>query len=74
MQCRRDCERSRRHRGDLSARDSAFEDGLRQLFQEQRHAVTALDDLIADFAREDGLTGNPLDQRSTVALAEPVER
>jgi len=52
----------------------AFEDRFGQLFDEERHAVGALDDLVDDLARETGIAGELLDQRRPVAPAEPVQR
>src|SRR3977135_3093286 len=45
-----------------------------QLFDEQRHAVGALDDLGDGLAGKAGIAGKPLNQCRAVAPAEPVQR
>ena len=64
----------RQYRGDPVVAIAAFQHRLGQLFDEQRHAVGALDDLVDDLAGEAGIAGKPLDQRRAVAPAEPVQR
>jgi hypothetical protein len=43
-----------------------FEHRLRQLFDEQRHAVGALDDLFDDLVGKTGIAGEALDESCTV--------
>ena len=52
----------------------AFQHRLRQLLDEQWHAIGAVDDPVDDLAREAGIAGEPLDQRCAIARAEPVQR
>jgi hypothetical protein len=65
---------SRKHGGNPVVAIAAFEHGLGQFFDEQRHAIGALDDLTDGLAGEAGITGEPFDQHRAVLPAEPVER
>jgi hypothetical protein len=53
---------------------AGFQHRFGQLFDEQRHAVGARDDLVDDLFGETGIAGEPLNQRRAVAPAEPVQR
>jgi hypothetical protein len=55
-------------------RRSAFEHRLRQLLEEQRHAVGMGDDPIHEGLWQRSATGDPLDQRRALRAAQPVER
>ena len=62
------------HRGDPIVAIAGFEHRFRQLFDEQRHAVGALDDLGDGFPGKAGIPCKLLDQRRAVMPAEPVQR
>jgi hypothetical protein len=64
----------RQHRGDPVVGIAAFEHCFGQLFDEQRHPVGALDDLVDNLVGETGISGEPFDQRRTVTPVEPVQR
>ena len=65
---------SPQYRGDAVVAIGAFEHRLRQLFDEQRHAVGALDDLFDDLVGETGIAGEALDQNYAVAFPKAVQR
>ena len=78
VQCRGDGERRPCYRfagGSTAgpARVGRFQHRLRQLLDEQRHALRALDDLVHDAARQPFLAGDPFDQRRSFAPVEAVE-
>jgi hypothetical protein len=52
----------------------AFEHRLRQLLDEQRHAVGALDDLVDNLLGETGIASEALDQRRAIAFPKAVQR
>ena len=58
----------------LLAQQAAFDNGLGQLLEEQRHAVGAGEDLLEDLGRQRLAAGRPLDQGRALAAAEAGER
>ncbi len=60
-----------RHRSSI--RPVAFEYGFRQLFDEERHAVGACNDLIPDTGRQDLRAADMLYQCRDVELAQPCQ-
>jgi hypothetical protein len=63
----------RQHRGDPVVAVCGFEHRFGQLFDEERYAVGAFDDLTDDLGGKPGVAGKPLDQRRAVVAAEPVQ-
>jgi len=64
----------RQNRGDAVVAIGAFENSFGEFFNEQRHTVRALDDLVDRIARKAGVAGEPIDQGSTIASLEPAQR
>ena len=58
----------------LLAQEAAFDNGLGQLLEKQRHAVGAGEDLLEDLGRQRLAAGRPRDQRRALAAAEAGER
>jgi hypothetical protein len=53
--------------------EAGFEDRLGQLFDEQRHAVGLLEDLVEDLPGQQLVAADPFDQSRALAPVEPVE-
>jgi hypothetical protein len=71
MQRRRNCERCRRNRAD----HRIFHDCFRQFFEEQRHAIRALDDFGHDLARQcRGVADDSADQCVAFVPPEATQR
>ena len=64
----------RQHRDDPIVAIAGFEHRLGQFFNEQRHAVGALDDLVNGLSGEAGFASKLLDQRRAFTPIEPVQR
>jgi hypothetical protein len=64
----------RRFLGDPLIAIATFKHRLSQLFDEQRHAVGALDDVVDDLTGETGIACEPVDQRSAIVHSESMQR
>ncbi len=62
------------HRCDAVVLICPFEYRLRQLLDEQGHAVGAVDDFLDEFGAERGVAGKAVDEGSYITRTEPVQR